>query len=73
MCKGNRPVGCDGRGEKTMKTVAAAQTQSKTSTLTLAFVALLGLGTIFVAGHAQGAALHDAAHDVRHTTGFPCH
>mgnify|MGYP000149031058 CR=1 FL=1 len=31
-------------------------------------------GTIlFVAGHAQSATLHDAAHDVRHSTGFPCH
>jgi cobalt transporter subunit CbtB len=24
-------------------------------------------------GHVQAAALHDAAHDVRHATGFPCH
>ena len=36
-------------------------------------VALLGLGLMFVAGHAQSAVLHDAAHDVRHATGFPCH
>lgn len=36
---------------------------------------MLALGTalMFVAGHAQSAALHDAAHDVRHATGFPCH
>lgn len=37
------------------------------------FVALLGGATLFVAGHAQSAALHDAAHDMRHATGFPCH
>jgi cobalt transporter subunit CbtB len=36
-------------------------------------VAVLGLGILFVAGHAQSATLHDAAHDVRHATGFPCH
>lgn len=36
-------------------------------------VAILGLGIVFVAGHAQASALHDAAHDVRHATGFPCH
>ena len=35
--------------------------------------ALLGLAVVTVSGHVQGSALHDAAHDVRHTTGFPCH
>lgn len=35
--------------------------------------ALLGLATITVTGHVQSEALHDAAHDVRHATGFPCH
>jgi len=35
--------------------------------------ALMGLAIITVAGHAQPAVLHDAAHDVRHATGFPCH
>ena len=39
----------------------------------MAFVAALGLALLFVAGHAQSAALHDAAHDLRHATGFPCH
>ncbi|WP_428696229.1 CbtB domain-containing protein [Stappia sp.] len=39
-----------------------------------ALVALvLGFAIIFVAGHVQAGALHDAAHDVRHATGFPCH
>ncbi len=33
----------------------------------------LGLTVLFLAGHAQSATLHDAAHDVRHATGFPCH
>ena len=41
--------------------------------LPAAFVAVLGLGLITLTGHVQAAALHDAAHDVRHATGFPCH
>lgn len=36
-------------------------------------VAALGALLLFLAGQAQSAALHDAAHDVRHATGFPCH
>ena len=34
---------------------------------------ILGVGILAVAGHAQSPLLHDAAHDVRHATGFPCH
>ena len=37
------------------------------------FVAILGVALITLTGHVQAAALHDAAHDVRHATGFPCH
>lgn len=37
------------------------------------FAAVLGLAMITITGHVQAAALHDAAHDVRHATGFPCH
>ncbi len=36
-------------------------------------IAFIGLATVFVAGHAQSAMLHDAAHDVRHAAGFPWH
>lgn len=35
--------------------------------------ALIGVAVISVAGQIQVSALHDAAHDVRHATGFPCH
>ena len=35
--------------------------------------ALIGLAMIVIAGHVQAGALHDAAHDARHATGFPCH
>ena len=37
------------------------------------FAAVLGIAVISLTGHVQAAALHDAAHDVRHATGFPCH
>jgi len=37
------------------------------------FALVLGLGLITITGHVQASALHDAAHDVRHATGFPCH
>lgn len=48
---------------------------TKASSLIMAalFAAVLGGAMLFVAGHAQSATLHDAAHDVRHATGFPCH
>lgn len=39
----------------------------------LAMAAIAGFAIVFVVGHAQSAALHDAAHDLRHATGFPCH
>lgn len=48
----------------------AARRQSAVPAL---LAALLGLAVIFVAGHVQSGALHGAAHDVRHSTGFPCH
>lgn len=54
---------------QTIKTTTAAQSSLLAPLLFLA----LGLGIIFVAGHVQATTLHDAAHDVRHATGFPCH
>lgn len=53
----------------------AVQTQSRVSTnmIAIAFAAFVGLGIIAITGHVQASALHDAAHDVRHATGFPCH
>lgn len=50
---------------------SAAQSQSKLASIL--FVAVLGAGIIFAAGYAQSAVMHDAAHDLRHATGFPCH
>ena len=56
-----------------MTTTTRTAARVDTGLATIIFAALLGLGTLFIAGHAQSGALHDAAHDVRHATGFPCH
>lgn len=55
------------------KAIAAPQTKSASQTLSILAAGLIGLGVIAVAGHVQASTLHDAAHDVRHATGFPCH
>jgi cobalt transporter subunit CbtB len=34
---------------------------------------LLGLGFIFLVGFAPVSAVHNAAHDTRHSAAFPCH
>ena len=33
----------------------------------------LGAALVFAAGLANSSTLHDTAHDVRHSFGFPCH
>ncbi|NQY82793.1 MAG: CbtB-domain containing protein [Alphaproteobacteria bacterium] len=58
----------------TISTLVAPNATSKASSALAIFVGLvLGFSTIFVVGHLQTETLHDAAHDVRHATGFPCH
>ncbi len=54
----------------TTKTIASTRSQDLLSIL---FMAFLGGTVLFAAGSAQSDALHNAAHDVRHATGFPCH
>jgi cobalt transporter subunit CbtB len=67
-----KAVGCDGTETKmnTLNQTSAKTTSALTSVL---FVAMLGATTLFLTGFAQSQTLHDAAHDVRHSTGFPCH
>jgi cobalt transporter subunit CbtB len=38
-----------------------------------AIAALLGLGVIWGLGFSHMPALHNAAHDTRHSMAFPCH
>ena len=52
---------------------AESQTRVSTSLFAIALCAFIGLGIVALAGHAQTAGLHDAAHDTRHAAGFPCH
>jgi cobalt transporter subunit CbtB len=59
--------------EKTMTAMTHTAAKTGTALATIVFAALIGATIIFVAGHAQSATLHDAAHDMRHATGFPCH
>ncbi len=66
-----KSVGCDGRERRMTMTKTTVRTG--TTTISIVFVALIGATIVFLAGHAQSATLHDAAHDVRHATGFPCH
>lgn len=55
----------------TQKTIATGQTA--TGLAPILFAALLGFGIVFAAGFGGAQVLHDAAHDTRHATGFPCH
>jgi cobalt transporter subunit CbtB len=41
--------------------------------LAIACVGLFGLGLVWAAGFANAEALHNAAHDSRHSLVFPCH
>ena len=56
-----------------MNAIAKNATSVKSGLAQALMVAVFGIGIVFVAGHLQASALHDAAHDVRHATGFPCH
>lgn len=57
----------------TTQNPTTAQVSVQSSLASIIAVALIGLGVVFVAGNLQAETLHDAAHDVRHATGFPCH
>jgi cobalt transporter subunit CbtB len=59
----------------TTKTVAARQVKplvNDRATLGLSS-ALVGTALIFLVGFAPMSAVHNAAHDTRHTAAFPCH
>jgi len=49
-----------------------SSTRAQRLTATL-FACLLGLGLVFLAGFSHVEALHNGAHDTRHSEGFPCH
>lgn len=43
------------------------------SRFAIAVLALFGAGLLFGIGFAGSDVLHNAAHDTRHASGFPCH
>lgn len=55
-----------------MKTNVAAGTTTSPLLSALAAV-VIGIAVVSVVGLVHAQTLHDAAHDVRHATGFPCH
>lgn len=55
----------------TMQTATVSTTISKPVQLFSAF--LLGMVFLYGAGFVQTSAVHNAAHDVRHSLAFPCH
>ena len=59
-------------------TTAAAATTSRSTThastaLQALLAAALGLVLVWGVGFSHIDAVHNAAHDTRHSTGFPCH
>ena len=75
MRRDQPPVGCDRKGDMTMKTQiqAKALTRADTGLAGIALALIAGLMLLTVAGFAQATVLHDAAHDQRHAMAFPCH
>jgi cobalt transporter subunit CbtB len=56
-----------------MTTNTLNEVKAESGLMPILFALVLGLGLISVSGILQASTLHDAAHDVRHATGFPCH
>jgi len=56
-----------------MTTTTMTTAKTDTGVMPILFALVLGLGLIATTGLLQASVLHDAAHDVRHATGFPCH
>ncbi len=55
-------------------TLAGTAPRSRISDRAPAFLAaLLGVFMLWGVGFSTISAAHNAAHDVRHSTGFPCH
>lgn len=51
-------------------TLAASATSQRTAALG---AMLLGVAMVFLVGFAPMPAVHNAAHDTRHSAAFPCH
>ena len=56
-----------------MTTLTQTAAKTETSLMSILLVALVGLTMLFTVGLVPSQTLHDAAHDLRHASGFPCH
>ena len=56
-----------------MTTLVQSQVRDASGTRAILMALAFGLALIASVGFASAGAIHDAAHDVRHATGFPCH
>ena len=54
-------------------TAADQATPATRRKLTAVLLAALGLVIVFAAGFSPSEAVHNAAHDARHSFAFPCH
>jgi len=52
---------------------AATQTADRATSLAAVCAALLGCFLVWGVGFSHISALHNAAHDTRHSAAFPCH
>jgi len=52
---------------------ASSISASISKPLQLAGALLLGFVILYAAGFVSTSAVHNAAHDMRHSQGFPCH
>ncbi|WP_323795892.1 CbtB domain-containing protein [Nisaea sp.] len=48
-------------------------TASQSTKMVAVFALLAGLGIVYLTGFANATALHNTAHDTRHSMAFPCH
>ncbi len=56
-----------------MTTATHTATATDTSLRSILTVAFFGVALLFAASMAGSETIHNAAHDVRHAAGFPCH
>jgi cobalt transporter subunit CbtB len=63
----------DGMRAQAGASSAAAASSRSDRLAAAAIAALLGLGVIWGLGFSHVPALHNAAHDTRHSMAFPCH
>lgn len=55
------------------KTTTTSSSLSQSRRMIAAATLAFGLGLVFLAGFANSATVHNAAHDTRHAMAFPCH